>query len=51
MDLLNADHWPLFVTVKRLLYMIDASTNFPFFSRDTHGKLVGMESRADWHNE
>jgi hypothetical protein len=31
--------------------MIDASTEHPFFSRDTHGKLVGMESRADWHNE
>jgi len=48
---LNADHFPLFVTIKRLLYMLDASTDHPFFSRDASGKLVGMESRADWHNE
>ena len=31
---LNYDHFPLFVTVKRLIYMMDASLEFPFFSRN-----------------
>ena len=51
MKSLNSDHFPLFVTVKRLLYMLDASTPQPFFSRDAEGQLVGMSSRAEWHNE
>ena len=38
MEELNSQDFPLFVTVKRLIYMLDASTDFPFFSRDKSGK-------------
>ena len=38
MDQLNNDDFPLFLTIKRLIYMIDASTEFPFFARDNQGK-------------
>ncbi len=38
MDELSSEDFPLFLTVKRLLFMIDASTDFPFFSRDSSGQ-------------
>ena len=51
MEELNSQDFPLFVTVKRLIYMLDASTDFPFFSRDKSGKQIGLESNVEWHNE
>lgn len=48
---LNAKHFPLFVTVKRLINMLDASLEHPFFSRNAEGNIVGMESNVEWHNE
>ena len=51
MDGLNTDHFPLFVTIKRLIYMLDASLDHPFFSRAVDGKIVGMDSSVEWHNE
>ena len=51
MEELNSDDFPLFLTVKRLLFMLDASTDFPFFSRDKSGKQIGLESNVEWHNE
>lgn len=50
-DGLNASHFPLFVTIKRLIYMLDASMDYSFFSRNSDGKIVGMESNVQWHNE
>ncbi len=49
-DLSNED-FPLFLTVKRLLLMIDATTTFPFFCRDNKGQQIGMKSDVQWHNE
>lgn len=37
MEELSSEDFPLFLTVKRLLFMLDASTDFPFFSRDNQG--------------
>lgn len=51
MDDLSHDDFPLFLTVKRLLYMIDASTNYPFFARTNEGKQISMDSGIEWHNE
>lgn len=51
MDELSSEDFPLFLTVKRLLFMIDASTDFPFFSRDSSGQQIGMDSNVQWHNE
>jgi hypothetical protein len=34
---LCSDHFPMFLTVKRLIYMLDASLDFPFFSRNYDG--------------
>lgn len=44
MDGLNSDHFPLFVTVRRLIYMLDASLEYSFFSRNFEGKIIGLES-------
>ena len=51
MEELSSEDYPLFLTVKRLIYMLDASTDFPFFARDKGGKQIGLESNVEWHNE
>jgi hypothetical protein len=51
MDDLSSDDFPLFLTVKRLLYMIDASTTYPFFARTSEGSQISMDSGVEWHNE
>ena len=48
---LNRDHFPWFLTIKKLIYMLDASWNYPFFSRGIDGKIYGMDSTTEWHNE
>jgi len=48
---LKAKHFPLFVTVKQLLYMYDASLSYSFFCRDSKNNLIGMSSNLSWHNE
>jgi hypothetical protein len=48
---LKPSHFPLFVTVKQLLYMFDASLAYSFFARDSQNNLVGMSSNLSWHNE
>ena len=48
---LKSDNFPCFLTVKKLIYMIDASLSYPFFSRSSDGKIYGMDSSTEWHNE
>lgn len=50
-DGLTADHFPCFLTVKKLIYMLDASLSHPFFSRSIDGKIYGMDSSTEWHCE
>jgi hypothetical protein len=50
-DELRPEHFPLFVTVKQLLYMYDASLSFSFFCRDAKNRVIGMENNLSWHNE
>ena len=40
---LNNSHFPLFLTVKRLVYMIDACLTYPFFVRNNSNEIVGMD--------
>lgn len=51
MSQLKQKDYPLFLTVKRLIMMLDASTYFPFFSRDADGKQVGLNGNLEWSNE
>lgn len=48
---LSHEHFPCFLTIKKLIYMIDASLYYPFFSRSMDGKIYGMDSSTEWHNE
>lgn len=50
-DRLSARHYPLFLTVQRLVYMLDAALQTPFFSRKSDGKIIGMDSSLGWHSE
>ena len=49
-DMRNED-FPAFLTIKRLVYMIDASVRRPFFARNIKNEIIGLESQAEWHNE
>jgi hypothetical protein len=50
-DDLQPRQFPLFVTVKRLVYMMDACLSFSFFSRDHNNNIIGLDSNLGWHNE
>lgn len=43
--------YPCFLTVKKLIYMIDGSLHTPFFARNQDGSIFGSQSTTDWHNE
>jgi homogentisate 1,2-dioxygenase len=49
-DMHNED-FPAFLTIKRLVFMIDASVNRPFFARNIKNEIIGLDSGAEWHNE
>ena len=51
MNYLKDEHFPLFFTVRRLVFMIDASLRRPFFARDIKGRVIGAGSNFEWHNE
>jgi tetratricopeptide (TPR) repeat protein len=43
--------FPLFFTVRRLIFMVDSSLRRPFFARDIKGRVIGTGSNFEWHNE
>jgi len=43
--------FPLFLTVKRLVLMIDGSLQDPFFARKQDNTIIGSDTHAQWHNE
>mmetsp|Transcript_32024 Transcript_32024/g.31728 ORF Transcript_32024/g.31728 Transcript_32024/m.31728 type:complete len:346 (-) Transcript_32024:5401-6438(-) len=51
MAYLKDEDFPLFVTVRRLIFMIDATLRKPFFSRDLKGNVIGSSVNFQWHNE
>jgi hypothetical protein len=44
MNDMRNDNFPAFLTVKRLVYMIDASLNRPFFARNMKKEIIGLDS-------
>lgn len=50
-DDLKPWQFPLFVTVKRLIYMMDACLAYSFFSRDNNNSIIGLDQNLGWHNE
>ncbi|OMJ83259.1 hypothetical protein SteCoe_15847 [Stentor coeruleus] len=51
MNFIKDEDFPLFYTVRRLIFMIDASLRRPFFARDINGKVIGAGTNFEWHNE
>ena len=43
--------FPLFLTVKKLVYMLDGDCPYSFFSRNQAGQIYGMDASNEWHNE
>ena len=37
--------------MKRLVDMMDASTWYPFFARDSDGRQIGLNGNLEWSNE
>ncbi|CAI2362242.1 unnamed protein product [Moneuplotes crassus] len=51
LDHIPKNEFPLFLTVKKLVYMLDGNCSYSFFARDQKGKIIGMDSTNEWHNE
>jgi hypothetical protein len=51
MSAMRNEDFPAFLTVKRLVYMIDASVRRPFFARNLKNEIIGLDAQAEWHNE
>ena len=51
MGQVREEDFPLFLTIRRLILMIDGSLTRPFFARDLNNKIIGMSSGSEWHNE
>ena len=51
MDDMKNEDFPAFLTIKRLIYMIDASLQRPFFVRNAKNEIIGQDSQAEWHSE
>jgi hypothetical protein len=49
-EMRNED-FPAFLTIKRLVFMIDGSLGRPFFARNMRNEIIGLDSQAEWHNE
>lgn len=45
------DSFPMFLTVKRLVLLIDGSLSRPFFARNVKDQIIGLDANAQWHNE
>lgn len=43
--------FPLFLTVRRLVLMIDGTLARPFFTRNYHNQVIQSDMNAQWHNE
>jgi hypothetical protein len=43
--------FPAFLTIRKLILMIDGAMVRPFFSRAMNRQVVGTDSKANWHNE
>lgn len=48
---LKKEHFPLFTTIQKLIYMLDASLPNSFFTRDSNDNIIGMDSQLGWHSE
>ena len=48
---LNDHHFPMFLTVQKLIYMLDGAIWNSFFSRTHDRKIQGLDSNLGWHNE
>lgn len=51
MTAVTSDQFPVFLTVKKLVYMLDASLTNSFFAWNPDGSIYGCENSTDWHNE
>lgn len=44
MQQMRNDDFPAFLTIKRLVYMIDGSLRRPFFARNLKNEIIGLDS-------
>ena len=51
LEKVDEKQFPLFLTFRRLLLMIDATLKRPFFTRDSKNNVIGLHKSAEWHNE
>lgn len=47
----ESDDFPLFLTIRRLIFMVDGCFYHSFFVRNQKGEIIGQNSSSQWHNE
>ena len=48
---IREEDFPLFLTIRKLILMIDGSLTRPFFTRDLQNRVIGMSLGFEWHTE
>jgi hypothetical protein len=48
---LKSKHFPLFTTIQKLIFMLDGTLRNSYFTRDSDGRILGMDSHLGWHSE
>lgn len=51
MDQLKESDFPLFLTLRKLVFMLDGCLETPFFARTLDGKIIELSSSSQWHSE
>lgn len=51
LEFMRDEDFPLFATVRKIVFMVDAAMKRPFFSRNKEGNVIGSNSKFQWHNE
>ncbi len=51
LEQVDSEEFPLFLTIRRLIFMIDGCFRRSFFVRNMKGEIVGQNSSSQWHNE
>ena len=51
LEFMRDEDFPLFATVRKIIFMVDAAMKRPFFARNKEGNVIGSSSKFQWHNE
>lgn len=51
MTFLRDEDFPLFVTIRKLIFLIDGTLRRPFFDRNLQGNVISTNTNFEWHTD